>query len=176
MDVRVGLWRRLSAEELMLSNCGTGEDSWESPGLQGYQSVKLKGNQPWIFIGRTDAEAETPVLWPPDVKSWPLGKDPDAGKDWRQEEKRVTEDETVGWHHWLNGLEFEQAQGFGDGQGGLVCCSPWGRKELDTTKRLNWTGRKRVSLVSQIVKNLPAMLETGQWKWIQGWLLGVWFV
>ena len=101
--------------------------------------VHPKGNQSWIFIGRTDAEAETPIFWPPDVKNWLLGKDPDAGKDWGQEEKGTTEDEMVGWHHWLNGREFEQAPGVGDGQGSLACCSPWGRKESDTTEQLNWT-------------------------------------
>ena len=100
--------------------------------------VHPKGNQSWIFIGKTDAEAETPIFWPPDAKNWLTGKDPDAGKDWRREEKRMTEDEMVGWHHWLNGHEFQQAPGVGDGQG-LVCCSPWGRKELDTTEWLNWT-------------------------------------
>ena len=121
----------------MLLNCGV-EDSWESLGLQGIQPVHPKGNQPWIFIRRTDAEAETPILWPSDTKSWLIGKDPDAGKDWRQEEKGMTEDEVVGWHHWLNGHEFEQALGVGDGQGSLVCCSPWGCKESDTTERLNW--------------------------------------
>ena len=98
--------------------------------------VHPKGNQSWIFIGRTDAEA--PIFWPPDVKNWLLGKDPDTGKDWRQEEKGTTEDKTVGWHHWLEGHEFEQAPGVGDGQGSLVCCSPWGHKELDMTERLNW--------------------------------------
>ena len=102
------------------------------------QPVHPKENQSWIFIGRIDAEAETPILWPPDAKNWLLGKDPDAGKDWRQE-KGMTEDEMVGWHHWLNGHEFEQALGVGDGQGGLVCYSPWGRKESDTTEWLNWT-------------------------------------
>ena len=86
--------------------------------------VNPKGNQFWIFIGRTEAEAETPILWPPDVKSWLIWKDPDAGKDWGQEEKGTTEDETVGWHHWLDGHEFEQALGGGDGQEGLVCHSP----------------------------------------------------
>ena len=101
--------------------------------------VHPKGNQPWIFIGRTDTEAETPILWPPDVKSWLIWRDPDAGKDWRQEEKGTTEDKTVGWHHWLEGHEFEQAPGVGDGQGSLVCCSPWGHKELDMTERMNWT-------------------------------------
>ena len=98
-----------------------------------------KGNQSWICIGRTDAEAETPVLWPPDVKNWLIWKDPVAGKDWGQEEKATTEEEMVGWHHWLYGHEFEQAPGVGDGQGSLVCCSPWGSKESDTTERLNWT-------------------------------------
>ena len=118
-----------------------GENSWESLGLQGdwlEEPVHPKGNQSWIFIGRTDAEAETSILWPPDVKNWLIGKDPDAGKDWRQEEKGTTEDEMVGWHHWLYGHEFEQALGIGDGQGSLVCCSPWGCKESDTTEWLNW--------------------------------------
>ena len=101
--------------------------------------VNPKENQSWIFIGRTDAEAEAPILWPPDVKSWLLGKDPDAGKYWRQEKKGTTEDEKVGWHHGLDGHEFEQAPGVGDGQGGLACCSPWGRKESDTPEQLNWT-------------------------------------
>ena len=98
-----------------------------------------KGNQSWIFIGRTDAEAETEIHWPPDAKNWLLGKDLDAGKDWRQEEKGMTEDEMVGWHHWLDGHEFEQALGAGDGQGSLACCSLWGHKGLDMTERLNWT-------------------------------------
>ena len=93
----------------------------------------------WIFIGRIDAEAEAPKLWSPDVKNWLIGKDLDAGKDWKQEEKGMTKDETVGWHHWLDGHEFELAPGVGDGQGGLACCSPWGHKELSTTERLNWT-------------------------------------
>ena len=97
-----------------------------------------QGNQFWIFIGRIDAEAETSILWPPDVKNWHLGKDSDAGKEWRQE-KGTPEEEMVGWHHWLNVHEFEQALGVGDGQGSLVCCSPWGHEELDTTERLNWT-------------------------------------
>ena len=116
------------------------EKTLESPlDCKEIQPVHPKGNQFWIYIGRTDAEAETLVLWPPDVKHWLIGKDPDAGKDWRREEKGPTEDEMVGWHHWLNGNEFEQAPGVGDGQGGLVCCSPWGRKESDLTERLNWT-------------------------------------
>ena len=98
------------------------------------EPVNPKGNQPWIFIGRTDAEA--PILWPPDAKNWLTGKDPDAGKDWRQEEKG---DEMVGWHHWLNGHEFEQTPGVGEGQGSLACCSPRGHKEFDMTEWLNWT-------------------------------------
>ena len=95
--------------------------------------VNPKGNQPWIFTGRTDAEVEAPILWPPDVKNWLIGKGLDAGKDWEQEEKGVTEDKMVGWHHQLNGHEFEQTLGDSDGQRSLVCCSPWGHKELDTT-------------------------------------------
>ena len=102
------------------------------------QPVHPKGNQSWIFIGRTDAEAETPMLWPPDVKNWLILKDPDAGKDWRQEEKGMTEDEMVGWYHQFDGHEFEQAQGDGDGQGSLACYSLWGFKELDVTEPLNW--------------------------------------
>ena len=104
-----------------------------------YKEIKPvdKGNQHWIFIGRTDAEAEDPILWPPDAKNWLIGKDPDAGKDWRQEEKGLTEDQMVGWHHWLSGHEFEQAPGDGEGQGRLACCSPWGCKESDMTEQLS---------------------------------------
>ena len=101
--------------------------------------VSSKGNQPWIFIGRTDVEAEAPIFCPPDVKSRLTGTDPDAGKDWGQEEKGVAEDEMVGWHHWLNGPEFEQALGIGDGQRGLECCGSWGHEESDMTEQLNWT-------------------------------------
>ena len=122
----------------MLLNC-VGVDSWEFPGLP----VNPKGNQSWIFIGRTDAKAETPILWLPDVKNWLTGKEPDAGKDWRQEEKGTTEDEMVGWCHQLNVHEFEQAPRVGDGQGRLVCCSLWGHKDSDMTEWLfivlNWT-------------------------------------
>jgi len=103
------------------------------------QPVHPKGDQSWIFIGRTDAEAETPIFWPPDVKSWLIGKDPDAGKDWGQEEKGTTEDEMVGWHHRLDGHGFGWTLGVGDGQGGLACCGSWGHKESDTTEQLNWT-------------------------------------
>ena len=102
------------------------------------QPVHPKGNQSWIFIRRTDAKTETLILWPPD-ENWLIGKDPNAGKDWRQEEEGRTEDEMVGWHHWLNGHEFELVPRVGDGQGSLACCSPWGHKELDMTEPLNWT-------------------------------------
>ena len=95
--------------------------------------------QSWVITRRTDVEAEAPILWLPDAKSWLTWKDPDAGKDWGQEEKGTTEDEMVGWHHWLNGHAFGWTLGTGDGQGGLVCCSSWGRKESDTAERLNWT-------------------------------------
>ena len=103
------------------------------------QPVHLKGDQSWVFIGRTDAEAETPILWPPDAKTWLIGKDPEAGNYWRREEKGTTEDEKVGWHHWLNGHAFESTLGVGDGQWGLVCYGSWGCKERDTTEQLNWT-------------------------------------
>ena len=119
---------------------GVLEKTLESPlDCKEIQSVHPKGDQAWVFFGRNDAKAETPILWPPDAKNWPTGKDPDAGKDWRQKEKGTTEDEMVEWHYWLNGHKFEQTLGVGDGQGSLVCCSPWGRKESDTTVWLNWT-------------------------------------
>ena len=118
------------------------EKTFESPlNCKKIQPVHPKGDQSWMFIGRTDIEDETPILWPPDAKSWLIGKDPDAGRDWGREEKGMTEDEMVGWHHWLDGHVFEQAPGVGDGQGSLVCCSPWCCKESDTTEPLNWTDR-----------------------------------
>ena len=103
------------------------------------QAVHPKGNQSWIFIGRTDVEGETSILWPPHAYSWFIGKDPDAGRDWGQEEKGTTEDEIVGWHHRLDGHEFGWTLGVGDGQGGLACCDSRGCKELDMTELLNWT-------------------------------------
>ena len=110
------------------------EKTLESPlDCKEIKPVNPKRNQPWIFIGRTDAEAEAPILWPPDVKSWLIWKDPDAGKDWRREEKGTSEDEMVGWHHRLNEHEFEQAQGDSEGQRSLACCSLWGYKESDMT-------------------------------------------
>ena len=112
------------------------EKTLESPlDCKEIQPVNPKGDQSWVFIGRTDAKAKTAILWPPDVKSWLIWKDPDAGKDWRQE-KGMTE-EMIGWHQWLDGHEFEQTLGDGDGQGGLACCSPWGHKESDKTEWLN---------------------------------------
>ena len=142
MDVRVGLWRRLSAKELMLLHCGVGEDSWESLGLQGDPTSPFWRRLEfpfWNFFGRNDVEAETPVLWPPHVKSWLIGKDSDAGRDWGQEQKGTTEDEMAGWHHWLDGHESEWTPGAGDGQGDLACCNSWGHKESDMTEWLNWT-------------------------------------
>ena len=103
------------------------------------QPVHPEGDKPWVFIGRTNAEAKTPILWPPHVKSWLIGKDPDAGRDWGQEEKGTTEDEMAGWHHRLDGHEFEWTPGVCNGQRGLTCCDSWGRKESDMTERLNWT-------------------------------------
>ena len=131
----------LFVEALTLSilNCGVGEDSWESLDCKEIQPVHSERDQPWDFFGRNDAKAETPVVWPPHVTSWLIGKDSDAGRDWGQEEKGTTEDEMAGWHHWLNGRESEWTPGVGDGQRGLACCDSWGRKESDTTERLNWT-------------------------------------
>ena len=116
------------------------EKTLESPlDCKEIQPVHSKGDQPWDFFGRNDAKAETPVLWPPHAKSWHIGEEFDAGRDWGQEEKGTTEDEIAGWHHGLDGHESEWTAGDGDGQGGLACCDSWGRKESDTTERLNWT-------------------------------------
>ena len=126
------------------------EKTLESPlDCKEIQPVNPKGNQSWIFIGRTDAEAETPILWPPDAKNWLNGKDPEVGKNWRQEEKGTTADEMVGWYHWLNGREFEQASEVGDVQGSLACCSP--RCHLKSWTRLsNWTELKLKIPSSQV--------------------------
>jgi len=115
------------------------EKTLESPlDYKEIQPIHSKGDQPWNFFGRNDAKAETSVLWPPDVKSWLIGKDSDAGRHWGQEEKGMTEDEIAGWHHWLDGHESQWTLGVRDGQGGLACCNSWGRKESDTTERLIW--------------------------------------
>jgi len=126
--IKKGKHQRIDAFKLVL------EKTLESPlDYKEIKPVNPKGNQPWILIGRTDAEAEAPILWPPDVKSWLIGKDPDAGKDWGQE-KGATENEMVQWHHWINGHEFEQTPGDGERQGSLACYSPWGQIQLN-----DWT-------------------------------------
>ena len=138
MDVRVGLWRKLSAEELMLLNCGVGEDlrvPWTA--RRSNQSI-LKEISPVCSLEGLMLK-QTPILWPHYAKSWLIVKDPNAGKDWRQKEKGTTEDEMAGWHHQLNGHGFGWTLGVGDGQWGLVCCSSWGCNESNTTERLNWT-------------------------------------
>ena len=125
-----------------------------------------------MFFGRNDAKAETPVLWPTHAKSWLIGKDSDAGRDWGQEEKGTTEDEMAGWHHWLDDVS-EWTPGDGDGQGGLACCDSWGRRESNTTERLNWTEVwPWASLVAQPVSNPPAMWET--WVPSLGWEDPIW--
>ena len=133
--MRVGLQRKLSTFWTVVL-----EKTLESPlDCKKMEPVHPKGNQSWIVIGRTDVKIETPILCPPDAKKWLICKDPDAGKDWRWEENGTTENEMAEWHHRLDGHEFEQALGVGDGQGILVCCSPWGLKELDRNEQLNWT-------------------------------------
>ena len=149
----------------MLLNCDVGEDSWESLGLKGNQTSQSRGNQSWISIGRTDAEAEAPTPWLSDVKNWLTGKDPDPGKDWTQEEKGMTEDEMVGWYHWLNGHEFEQASGVGDGQGSLACCSPWGCKESDSTEWLNWDPQVQPSTHPWLPKCCQPSWKHGEFSW-----------
>ena len=131
------------------------EKTLESPlDCKEIKPVNPKGNQSWIFIRRTDAE--TPIFWPPDAKTWLIWKDPDAGKDWRQEEKGMTEDETVRWHHRLDGHEFEQALGAGDGQGSLECCSPWSRRvKQDWATELSWA----VILGSGTERQVPKQLH-----------------
>ena len=115
------------------------EKTLESPlDCKEIQPVHSKGDQSWVFIRRTDVAAETPILWPPDTKSWLIWKDPDVGKDWGQAEKAMTEDKMFRWDHWLNGHGFGWTLGAGDGQGGLACCGSWGHKESDTTERLKW--------------------------------------
>ena len=133
------------------------ENTFESPlDCKEIQPVHSEGDQSWLFIGRTDVEAETPTLWPPDVKSWLIWKDPDARKDWEQGQKGMTDDEMVGWHHQLNGHVFGWTPGVGYGQGGLACCSSWCCKELQTTEWLNWTGLK-----SSLFSSLNLFLSAG---------------
>ena len=136
--IHLCMWEMDYKESWALRNCCFWtvvlEKTLESPLVcKEIQPVHPEGNQSWIFTGRTDAKAETTILWAPDAKNWHIWKDADAGKDWKWENKGTTEDEMVGWHHQLNGYEFEQALGDGEGQRSLVCCSPWGHKELDMT-------------------------------------------
>ena len=128
------------------------------------QPVHPKGDQSWVFFGRTDVEAETPILWPPDAKTWLIGKDPDAGKDWGQEEKGMTEDERVGWHHQLDWHGFGWTPGVGDGQGGLACCSSWGCKELDMTEWLNWTEENLTVVSINISKFTSRFYDLGTFE------------
>ena len=118
------------------------------------QPVHSEGDQPWYFYGGNDAKAETPVLWAPHAKSWLIGKDSDAGRDWGQEEKRTTEEEMAGWHHWLDGHESEWTPGVRDEQGGLASCDPWGHKESDTTERLNWTELREWSYLENVYTSI----------------------
>ena len=182
MDVRVGLWRRLSTEELMLLNCGV-----ESPlGCKEIKPVHPKGNQPWIFLWKDWCwgwNSNTLATWCKELTHW---KDPDAGKYWRQGERGMTEDEMVGWHHRFIGHEFEQAPGVGDGQGSLVCCSPWGLKESDTTEWLKWT-EQRIYLERTIIQKhtwtpmFTAGLFSKIWKQpecslIDEWIKELWYI
>ena len=128
--------------------------------------VNPKGYQSWIFIGKTNAEAEAPIIWPPDAKSRLTGKDPDAGKDWRQEEKGMTEDEMVGWHHRLNGYEFEQAPEDGGRQGGLACYSPWGHKESDRTEQGNNNNKELSVFTFSIIFLVTSAVIIWSWCFI----------
>ena len=135
------------------------EKTLESPlDCKEIKSVNPKGNQSWIFIGSTDAQVETPILWSPHVKTWLNGKDSGAGRDWGQEEKGTTEDEMAGWHHRLDGRESEWTPGVGDGQGGLECCDSWGCKESDTTEQLNWTEEGKQSFLRIHKKRIDLQL------------------
>ena len=151
------------------------EKTLESPlDCKEIQPVHSEGDQSWVFIGGTDVETETPILWPPNAESWLIWKDPDAGKDWGQEEKGTTKDEMVGWHHWHSGHGFGWTPGVGDGQGGLACCNSWGRKESVTTERLNWTESVYLSFEVDVIiaikswrscnlKSLNCLHPTSKW-------------
>ena len=166
---------KLSTEELMLLYCGVGEDSESPLDCKKILPVHPKGDQSWVFIGRTDDEAEAPIIWPPDVKSWLIWKDPDAGKDCGQKEKGTTEDEMVGWHHRLDGHEFGWTLGVGDGQRGLACCGSWGLKELDTTEWLNWTESPwRICGLFQNIHKLICFMPNGFGEDQILWMLDIW--
>ena len=139
------------------------EKTLESPlDCKEIQPVHSEGDQPCHFFGRNDTKAETPVLWPPHAKGWLIGKDSDAGRDWGQEEKGMTEDEMAGWYHWLDGCESDWTPGIGDGQGGLVCCDSWGRKESDTTEQLIWSDLKKLKRTKQLWKRKSKIKK--RWK------------
>ena len=158
MDVRVGLWIYVQLSWAQKNWCFWTvvlEKTLESPlDCKEIQPIHSKGDQSWVFFGRNDAKVETPILWPPHAKSWLIGKDSDAGRDWGQEEKGMTEDEMAGWHHWLNGCESEWTPGLGDGQGGLACCYSWGCKESEMTEQLNWT---EYTCFNAILSNDPTL-------------------
>ena len=159
MDVRLGVWWNWVLKNWCFRIVVL-EKNLESPlDFREIQPVNPKGNQSWIFIGRTDAKAETPILWPPDVKNWLTGKDTDGGKDWRQEEKGITEDEMVGWHQQLGGHESEQALGAGDGQGSLVCCSPKSQTWLSDRTELN---------LAYLFPSMDLGLSVS-WDWLLSW-------
>ena len=150
----------------MLLNCGVGETLESALDCKKIKPVNPKGNQSWIFIGRTDAEPETPILWPPDSKNRFIGKDPDAEKDWRQEEKSTTEDEMVGWHQQLDGHEFEQALGIGDGQGILACCNPWGRRVgHNWATELNWKTSMKMTKRGLSFMQCLSFLSYSSYRW-----------
>ena len=144
------------------------EKTFESPldCKRSNQSILKEIDQSWVFIGMTDAEAETPILWPPHAKSWLIWKDPDSGKNWGQEEKGTTEDEVIGWHHRLDGHGFGWTLEIGDGQGGLVCCGSWGHRESDTTERLNWTELKALLGILKKKKVFSISQETWNCKYV----------
>ena len=146
------------------------EKALESPlDCKEMQPVHSEGDQPWDFFGRNDAQAETPVLWPPHAKSWLIGKDSDARRDWGQEEKGMTEDEMAGWHHWLDGRGSEWTLGVGDGQGDLACCDSWGRKESDAIERLN---RTELNIITNTYPLYLVPLASASWppRWFH-WVL-----
>ena len=157
MDVRVGPWKKAEHQKNWCFWTVVLEKTLESPlNCKEVQPVHPKRDQSWVFIGRIDFEAETPILWPPHAKSWLIGKDSDAGRAWGQEEKGTTEDEMAGWHHWLNAHEFGWTPGVDDGQGGLVCCDSWCHKESNTTEQLNWTEWK-----TKTTAHLASRLDQG---------------
>ena len=144
------------------------EKTLESPlAFKEIQPVHPKGNQSWIFIGRTDPEAETPIFWPPDAKNWLIWKDPDSGNDWRWKEKETTNDEMIEWHHRQDGHEFEQAPGVGDGQGSLACCSPWGHRESDMTEWLKWIDKSLTIYVVSWLHFSGIVLKERVWLFLR---------